>query len=144
MRSKLKLKQVELVFENCEYCIIPAKFIRSLCINEFDNMINFNQINGLLEFSHCRLDLLEVSNEFLNNAHSQFNKDNINDKETLLERFKGHDVVSIELVYYKNKRTKQYYLPWNDEDDYYNKYQKFTIGEKTSILRISKEEGSNE
>ena len=143
MKSKLKLKQVELIFENCEYCIIPAKYIHNLSIDEFDNRIHFGQINGLLEFLHCRLDRLEISNEFLINAHSQFNENNINENQTLLDRLKENDVVAIELVYFKNKRSKEYYLPWNEENEYHNKYQKFTEGEKTSILRVSKEDDSN-
>lgn len=142
LKCKLKLKQVELVFENCEYCIIPAKFIYHLSVSCFNRRLDYSNINGLLEFNRCKLDYLEISNDFLLNSYPRFTEEAIDKDINLFDRLKdGKDVVSIELVYNgKKNRTPQLYLPWNDENEYSNKYQTFEIKEKTSILKVSKEE----
>lgn len=142
--KKLKPKQIELVFENCEYCVIPIKYIHRFSISNFNNRLDYSILNGLLNFSNCRLDYLEISNDFLLNNFPRFNEECINKDINLFDRIKNvNDVVSIELVYKRKSKTVQFYLPWNDEDEYSNKYQTFEVKEKTSILKVSKD-GKND
>lgn len=137
--SKLKLKEVELVFENCEYCIIPAKYIHNFSISNFNSVLNYSKLNDLLKFDKCKLNYLEISNDFLLNNFPRFNEKVINNHTNLFDRIKdGKDVASLKVIYKRNIKTPELYLPWNDENEYSNKYQTFEIKEKTSILKVSR------
>ena len=65
MDSKAKLSRIDLVFENCEYCTIPANEIKLLLLNEFNQSINYTEWNGLHKFRSCSLESLQIYKKYL-------------------------------------------------------------------------------
>ena len=148
MDSRATLLKIELLFENCEFCVIPKDQIRLLHLEQFNQSINYSEWNGLHKFNNCSLETLQINKEYLLNNHSfMANEDHINDKETLLDRIsKYNDIVSISVYWIMNnvEYEKQYYLPWNDESDYENKYQKVNIDEEVVTISVTTKEEKEE
>ena len=144
MDSSAALLKIELLFENCEFCIIPKDQIRLLHLEQFNQSIDYSKWNGLRKFNNCLLETLQINKEYLLNNHSfMANKDYINDKETLLDRIsKYNDIVSISVYWIINDKEykKQYYLLWNDKSDYENKYQKVNIDEEVVTISVTTKE----
>lgn len=122
---KLALNKICLVFENCEIAYIPVEDIMFLEIDvENDTMFYQSTSNIFHNLSHCSLNNLTISRSYLEQNYSLMGGIK-NTDITLLDRIKKYkDIVSIELFFKKQKETKMYYLPWNEEDEYLNKYQK--------------------
>lgn len=144
MDSRAVLSRIELIFENCEFCIIPKDQIRLLHLEQFNQSINYSEWNGLHKFNKCSLEILQINKEYLLNNHAFIaNEEHINDKETLLDRISNYnDIVSINIywVIYDVEYKKQYYLPWDDKDEYKNKYQKVDIEEEIVTISVTTNE----
>lgn len=140
MKSEfLKLKEIEILFENCEYCIIPANQIKELVLNQYKSSLTSFDLNKG-NFSNNTLEKLRINNRYLKTHYSMFTKDCINKDKPLIKRLKDQDIVSISLTFYKDVKSKEYYFIWNDDNEYINKYQHFKTGIFTSTLKIVKEE----
>lgn len=152
MDSKAKLSRIDLVFENCEYCTIPANEIKLLLLNEFNQSINYTEWNGLHKFRSCSLESLQIYKKYLlQNYPYMGNDEHINEQYTLFNRIHNYnDIVSIDIYWIVNniEYVKKYYLPWNDEDEYTNKYQKVVVNDEENIdesfidisIKVEKEE----
>lgn len=152
MDSKAKLSRIELIFENCEYCIIPANEIKLLLLNEFNQSINYTEWNGLHEFTSCSLESLQIYKKYLLQNYSYMgDNEHINEQCTLFDRIHNYnDIVSIDIYWVvgDTEYIKKYYLPWNDEDEYTNKYQKVVVNDEENIdesfidisIKVEKEE----
>ena len=79
------------------------------------------------------------------------NDEHINEQYTLFDRiYNYNDIVSIDIHWIVNniEYVKKYYLPWNDEDEYTNKYQKVVVNDEENIdesfidisIKVEKEE----
>ena len=79
------------------------------------------------------------------------NDEHINEQYTLFDRIHNYnDIVSIDIYWVVDdtEYVKKYYLPWNDEDEYTNKYQKVVVNDEENIdesfidisIKVEKEE----
>lgn len=140
MYSEAKLSKIELLFENCEHCIIPKEAIELLYLENFNSTISYSEANNLHAFRNCSLEKLQIKKDYLLENHS-FMGSIENSTQNLLDRIVTYnDIVSIQLYWIIDnvEYTKQYYLPWNDEDEFHNKYQTYQLSDSTLSLRISK------
>lgn len=151
MDSKVKLSRISLVFENCEYCIIPANEIKLLILNDFNKSISFTEWNDLTSFISCSLDSLQIYKKYLLQNHSYMGNDEHINEESLFDRItKCDDIVSIEIYWVSDnvEYVKKYYLPWNKDNEYVNKYQKVKVYDEEDInesfIDISIKENENE
>ena len=67
MDSRATLLKIELLFENCEFCVIPKDQIRLLHLEQFNQSINYSEWNGLHKFNNCSLETLQINKEYLLN-----------------------------------------------------------------------------
>ena len=143
VNRKSKLKQIEIVFENCEVCYIDAKDIEKVAVKDFDQLMYFSNKSKLSMFSNCTLEVLELNKEALKTNHSYMG-DYYNEKETLYERIKHPDIVSIGFYFNNVNGVVSYYLPWNEEDDYYNHYEKIEETDDSIIITIKPDKKDDE
>lgn len=140
--KKIRLNKICLIFENCEIAYIPKEDIMFLEINiENDTMFYQSESDLFHCLPHCALNNLTINRSYLEQNHSLMGGTK-NTDITLLDRIKNYkDIVSIELFFKGVKETKMYYLPWNDEDEYLNKYQKVKDLKSKNQLVISVKKG---
>lgn len=135
--KKLKLDKICIIFENCEVAYIPAKEIKLLLLSMFNKTMSYTNINDFIENDNCQLDNLEIDIDYLKRSNSLMG-DIKNENENLFDRIEKYkDIVAIELYFKRYPVIRTYYLPWNDEDDYSNRYQKTKINKKQNTLSIS-------
>lgn len=133
--KKAKLKEIEILFENCEYCIIPAKYIENFSLDSISSSIRYSKFNGIHEFQNYNL-VLQLEDDYIRSHYPQFNKDLINDNTTIFSRIRDKDIVSIRLVFSNSKIFPEYYVPWDDSNEYINEYQTISSTENSTIIRV--------
>lgn len=121
MDANKKVSKIKLIFENISVCELDktmfSQFFMSGIKNSF--LINCYQYgNGENEKRlSCEMFYIEINLKGLKQLCSLENF-------TLEERLKIYnDITSVE-IYYDNGTVEAIYVPWNDENDFENKYQK--------------------
>lgn len=143
MDSRLNLEKVNLVFENCQYITIPAKYIRCLIMTDNYTRLSYSEWNHYNEFKNASVECLQIYSSWLKENHPMFNEDTVDQETNVYDRLENYsDITSIELFWIDDSNsefTSTYYVPWDDEDEYENKYQQskeFKLGDK-EIVEIS-------
>lgn len=120
-----KIKELNLVFENCEVASIPVEYINYLTIRVQEKVLtlhNYLESNTISEYETCKI-LIELDLKYLKSTHS-FMGDYENNRESLLERIKYNDITQIEIV--EENKSKTFYVVWEDgETEFDNKLQKY-------------------
>ena len=142
MDSRATLSKIELIFENCEFCIIPKDQIKLLHLDQFNRSLNYSEWNGLHKFDNCSLETLQINKKYLLDNYSFIaNEEHVNSEEHLLDRIsRCNDIVSINIYWIINnvEYKKQYYLPWNEESEIKNRYQKVKIDKDIVTISVIK------
>ena len=120
------VKEIDLCFENLEICKLKPNMFRYLSIEgiSINKRINCFQYKDGETQETKRCDYL----------HIEINKEGLKQKcweQTLEERLKGKDIVSI-ILYYDNNTEEEIYVVWSD-NDYTNEYQKATYTSEGNI-----------
>lgn len=128
-----KIEKIELVFENCEVCTLLPDMFKYLLIRGIKENIDINCFqyeNGEINKDKtCEYFSITINEKGLNT---------ITWNETLRERIKKFkDIVSV-IIYYEH-RDEEIYVPYNEENEYFNKYQTIEETEEGITVRISKE-----
>lgn len=163
IKENEEISGITLIFENCEVMTIPSKYLTWLQVGDINQFIIFN---GIANQTSCNLsaDSLEVSikNSFL----KEYSRDEFwfDEEISTKDRLKENDITRISLIVNKkgiveNKLANldkpdldtvyniileqckiiDIILPWEDSDDYVNRYQKFTDCTSDFIISINKE-----
>ena len=127
------IEKIELVFENCEVCTLLPDMFKYLVIRGIKENIDIN----CFQFENGEINKDKTCEHF----SITINKKGLNTitwNEPLRERIKKFkDIVSV-IIYYEH-RDEEIYVPWNEEDEFYNKYQTIEETEEGITVRISKE-----
>lgn len=115
-----KIKEVILVFENCDTCKLDTTMFRYLIIQEIYTNLSINcyqYLDGTYQkIKSCNYFSIKINKKGLKQ------KCNLEKTKTLKEKILVNDLVSINLICNNNK-TQEIYVPWNDESDYINEFQ---------------------
>ena len=127
------IEKIELVFENCEVCTLLPDMFKYLVIRGIKENIDINcfqyKKGELNKDKTCEYFSITINEKGLNT---------ITWNEILRERIKKiKDIVSV-IIYYRD-RDEEIYVPWNEEDEYSNRYQTIEETEEGITVRISKE-----
>lgn len=127
------IEKIELVFENCEVCTLLPDMFKYLVIRGIKENIDINcfqyKKGELNKDKTCEYFAITINEKGLNT---------ITWNGTLRERIKKFkDIVSV-IIYYRH-RDEEIYVPWNEEDEYSNRYQTIEETEEGIAVRISKE-----
>ena len=129
-----KLKSIEIAFENCEVCKLLPNMFKCLIIHGIKESMDINCYqyeNGeIIRMKTCEYFSITINEKGLNTETWN---------GTLKERLRNFkDIVAVTL-HYENKE-EEIYVPWNEEDDFTNKYQTIEETDENIEVRISKEE----
>lgn len=117
----MKIKRIDIVFENCEVVSLNNDMFKYLIIKGIteERIINCYQYeNGETQINKC----CEYMSIDINKKG--YEQRIIWQDMTLKERLQiGNDITSICLIY-EDDTEEQILVPWNDENEYSNKYQK--------------------
>lgn len=127
------IEKIELVFENCEVCTLLPDMFKYLVIRGIKENIDINcfqyKKGELNKDKTCEYFAITINEKGLNT---------ITWNGILRERIKKiKDIVSV-IIYYGH-RDEEIYVPWNEEDEYSNRYQTIEEIEEGITVRISKE-----
>lgn len=130
------IKYVDLVFENCEVARLYPNMFKDLVIENIakNKKINcFQYENGeYWDNSSCSYFAITILPEGYNQKMDWVN-------QLLKERLKNNNDIACISLTYNNGKEEYIYVPWNENNDYINEYQK-TQSECDSInIEIKKE-----
>jgi hypothetical protein len=115
----MEFKQIELVLENCEVITVERKYLGSIYMSNFTEII-----------SRHRKSLIQstVVNEFAIEIHRSLDetvaKQGLFDDYNPIQRLnKFNDITQLEITY-EDGTKKHFYTHWHDDDEYNNRYQK--------------------
>lgn len=132
--EKSKIKELVIVFENCESCKITPDMFSCLIVDGVKKEIRIN----CYQYENGELQELETCEYF----HIKLNEKGLNEKgwlekRSLLDRVLDYsDITGVELIY-ENDEKEKILMPWNEEDEYINKYQESNYNEEKKMLEIT-------
>lgn len=125
-----EIKKIELVCENCEVITLEGKHIGDLDIDNIKSSIERIACNSIREINSCDSFSISIHRDAdnINRDETWIFGNTDGDRSPLNRLLKYNDITSV-CVYFtdKTKLPKDIYVPWNDEDDYSNTYQKAYI-----------------
>ena len=132
----MNIKRIDLVFENCEVASLNADMFKNLIFDDIveEKIVNCYQFeNGENEVRKCCKYMSIHINKKIYEQKTDWQD------ITLEERLKnGNDITYIDLIYEDNSEER-IFVPWNEEDAFYNKYQKvYKVDEDTIRVKIEK------
>lgn len=121
MKNK-KIKEIKLVFENCEVCVLKPNMIKFLFIDNIkvSKATRLSEDSEIIEILSCDKLTMLINEKGLKQKSQIANK--IWNAYTLEQRLQMPDVVSI-ILKYTNKKEEIIDVPWNYDDELENKYQ---------------------
>lgn len=127
------IEKIELAFENCEVCTLLPDMFKYLVIRGIKENIDINcfqyKKGELNKDKTCEYFAITINEKGLNT---------ITWNGTLRERLKKFkDIVSV-IIYYRH-RDEEIYVTYNEENEFFNKYQTIEEIEEGIAVRISKE-----
>lgn len=121
------IKELHLVFENCEVCIIPSKYISTFSIQNVKRSIQFSGKDSYDNPEYYRegysTDRVYIS---LTNYDKLFSKFSKGEKDPLLNRLKCPDITHIDIIY-SDKTNAYVSVPWFRDEPYTNYYQEYSV-----------------
>ena len=117
-----KVKEIELVLENCEYIKIPTKHLGNIIIEDIDTSVRRNAINSIDKLQTANSIYLDIIKPETIKTLGLFDED---DEESLScsKRLIQHaDITSVEVAYDDNSK-EEYFVDWDWDNEYVNSYQ---------------------
>lgn len=116
-----KVKQINIVFENCEVACIPIKDIYTWGAYDLSNLIsacNINESHEVCVSNHVLIIFNDLEN--LNFVSTM-----TEDYKSLMERLTTYkDVTHINIIH-EDGTSNYISVPWGSKDDFYNAFQEF-------------------
>jgi len=141
-----KIKSIDIVFENCEVATIPAKYISWISLGGItQNIHSFNMEDLRIEDT---LLANRVDITINKNIKDVDVKGTFFDDRDIVDRIGDGDITWIDLIIgdrskgenISTERELNIAVPWNENDDQYNHYQKLEEHPDYIDIIISKEE----
>ena len=129
-----KIKKIELIFENCEVCILTPDMFKYLVVDGIKEqlLINcFQHKNGeIIREKTCDEFLIEINKKGL-------------EQETLMnislkERLKNYKDIAGIAILYENDIKDEILVPWCDKYEFLNEYQEIEEVEDTITITINR------
>lgn len=130
------VKSIELVLENCESIKFLPEQIGIFCCNNIVAQVARVACNSISKHLICEWMCIEIYSA-ANQKYTSFGQES---EDTAFDRLmKFGDITAVEVTY-EDGSVDYILVPWNDENDYSNKYQTSYITEDNSLhILVSKE-----
>lgn len=139
-----EIKEVDIVFENCEVYTVPADCIYRMTIDDikFALTMHYNGLNeykkpgNVTDFTSCEYASIILNKKGL---ECTSNWDEMDDEKILLkERIKHNDITQLDIVYTDDTHIN-ILVPWEDgNSEYDNKYQHNYIKDDMIVVDIDR------
>ncbi len=129
-----KLKEIRLIFENCESAAVPIKDIHGFGIGEITQhyySCNIDEGSGGQSATYFWMNFKDLKNQKYKGWPDE-KKD-----KSLLDRLRYGDVTHIDIVY-KDKTNVYIGVPWGSRSQFYNAFQIIRKGKYGYLLEIDK------
>lgn len=126
-KVEIKVKEIMLVFENCEECVLEPKMFKGLILNGIKENINVN----CYQYKEGEANKNKSCDYFYILVNEEGQKALCFD-EYLKTRISKSDLVAVILIY-EDDVEETIYLPWYENDEYINRYQKNTIDDEGNL-----------
>lgn len=127
---EIKVKEITLVFENCECCILEPRMFKGLILSGIKEDINVN----CYQYEDGEIDK-DKSCDYFHILVNEEGQKALCFNEYLKTRILNSDLVAVILTY-EDDREEIIYLAWHEDDEYTNRYQKNIIDNEGN-LKIS-------
>lgn len=133
IRMDKKLVFIDITFENLDSIMIPADYVVSCLISDFNKKIicTGRVVERYTQADYVRLELRKAVDNDAVNFEGAFCT--VLDGSTRLsERLNACDITHIDLVYEDGKK-ESFLVAWNEKNEYHNEYQKVWIDKHNNI-----------
>lgn len=117
-----KVKEIELVLENCEYIKVPTKHLANLIIEDIDISIRRNAINSIDKLQTANSILIEIIKPETIKTLGLFNEDDEESLSCSKRLIQHEDITSVEVIYDDGSK-EEFFVDWNWDNEYINSYQ---------------------
>lgn len=145
----MRIKEIELVFENCEVITIPGKYIGRFYVGNIRKSLSRIAVNSTRMFETARKIVIEIHKD-AEVPNRPFGTEDENDNSTFDRILKCNDITDIEITLedaYGKEKEEHYvfYTDWIGDSEYKNEGQKSKRSELGHlyilITRKNKKEG---
>lgn len=123
----MKLKAIDIVFENCEVVHIPIEYLFFLSLNKITMSlrVDFGRVTGSINSESTKIVLKSSANDLHTDMEPNMK---------LFDRIMEHnDIAAVDLIT-DNDESTYYYVDWCWDNDYRNSYQHNKIMENGDLV----------
>jgi len=140
-----QIEKIEIILENCEMIIIEGKYIGDLSIEDIKYSIHRDACNSISEWLTCKELSMSINRNANLDTEEIWTLGLTDNKRDQFARINNHSDITSIYIYFADNKVKHIYVPWNEDSDYFNKYQKSHINNYGDLfILISKESELND
>lgn len=133
--NRISLKELEIVFENCDSVIIPGDYLTNFYLGNISRcirMFSSKDIDSyqLVDDVYICIDLRIKDRSFL----TEYNDSAWN------RLVKGKDITQLHLIY-SDESKEMFFVNWNKDSEFNNSYQSITFDKLSLIISINRQNG---
>lgn len=128
----LKIKEIVLVLENCEYINIPTKHLANIIIEDIDVSVRRTAINSIDKQMLAKSIYLEIIKPETIKTLGLFGEYDENGLSCFKRVLQYEDITSVEVIYDDNSK-EVYFVDWNWGNEYINSYQSTKLAKNGNL-----------
>jgi hypothetical protein len=130
-----KIKELIIVFENCDCAHIEQKYLKSLFLTSIKHDIMCTNEKDVWKEEYCEMAQFTISKKALQ-LKTDFDASFIDDKNTLAYHLDNyHDITHLD-IRYEDGKNDYIAVPWEGKSDYSNSSEKVVYGEDVFTVSI--------
>lgn len=135
-----EIKYIELILENCEVIRIDGKYIGDFDIDNIKESICRQGCNYIKRMKKCECFYISVYRDANIEKTVEFTMGTLSEKAKPFKRLTEYDDITQIIIYFNDGKEEIIYVPWDEESEYRNVYQKTCVSDKGDLyILINKE-----
>lgn len=132
----MEIKQLKLIFENCETITIDRKYIGALDIDNIKKSISRNACNSISSNLSCDSFVISINRKLpIEKLSSWTIGDVLEERNPLIRIQQYNDITGIEVIY-ENDTSEYIFIQWGGDSDYSNEYQKVYVNDFEDVFIV--------
>ena len=121
-----KLKEIHIVFENCEELILKPINIKYFSFNNIYKQYSYSGVNNFNEYNFAS------ESELILNIYEGMNTEFYGEGGNAIKRLTSHDDITQIHLYFDDESHEWFFVNWDHSNEWINNYQKTEFVEKGS------------